>query len=232
MNHVLYSMLRNKNIKEFLAVIIGYKQNEINEMKQHIYREINIYFNDYHIYWLHMGISEIDNKDYRSAYLHLEQARSIREGYSFEIEHAYSSLQFERAINVKDATLSERLGWFEEACEILRGQINRRENDAFTTHTFIVKGIKYYDSINEQVPTKLINEMLQYYNIAKEQYDFSKSTIVRNMFKYLYGYIFEREFEYKDVSFNLSEKELQYLAKNNKWSNKSADESVDSLELI
>lgn len=179
-----------------------------------------------------MGISEIDNKDYRSAYLHLEQARSIREGYSFEIEHAYSSLQFERAINVKDATLSERLGWFEEACEILRGQINRRENDAFTTHTFIVKGIKYYDSINEQVPTKLINEMLQYYNIAKEQYDFSKSTIVRNMFKYLYGYIFEREFEYKDVSFNLSEKELQYLAKNNKWSNKSADESVDSLELI
>lgn len=82
--------------------------------------------------------------DFPSAEIHLQQAKAVRNGYSYEIEHAFAGLFFERAMFDDNLSSNEREAMLEKALVIMRRQIYRRENDAFSIHSFVVKTIQCY----------------------------------------------------------------------------------------
>lgn len=209
-NYVLYTLLRSQNIGE----LFNTNQKGTTEWKYiiRLYENLHEYFEDYHLYWLHRGISEVKMKNYSSATIHLEQARITRGGYSYEIEHTFSVLYFEQAINSRDRSYHERQEMLENALKIIRLQIGRKENDAFSIHTFIVKTIQFYKSCKKDVPDKLMKEILENYYLARKQFDLQKSIIRRNMLMCIYNYLSSHDKVY-DYNLSITQEELQYVSR-------------------
>ena len=175
-----------------------------------LYENLHEYFEDYHLYWLHRGISEIKMKDYSSATIHLEQARITRGGYSYEIEHTFATLYFEQAINTKGISFNDRQEMLEKALKIIRLQIGRKENDAFSIHTFVVKTIQFYKGCNKDVPDNLMKEILENYYLARKQFDLKKSIIRRNMLMCIFDYLSSHGRTY-DYNLSVTQEELEYF---------------------
>ena len=207
-NYVLYTLLRSQNIGELLKI----NQNGKTQWKyiKMLYENLHEYFEDYHLYWLHRGISEIKMKDYASATIHLEQARITRGGYSYEIEHTFAMLYFEQAINTKDISFNDRQEMLEKALKIIRLQIGRKENDAFSIHTFVVKTIQFYKGCNQDVPDNLMKEILENYYLARKQFDLKKSIIRRNMLMCIFDYLSSHGRTY-DYNLSVTQEELEYF---------------------
>lgn len=207
-NYVLYTLLRSQNVSEL------FRDNKSRNIKwkyiSQLYENLHEYFDDYHLYWLHRGISEVKMKKYSSATIHLEQARVTRQFYSYEIEHAFAMLYFERSIHSENLSRQEREHQLEKALEIIRLQIGKKENDAFSIHSFIIKTIQFYQSIKQEVPDDLMKEMLEYYYLARKRFQLDQSIIRRNMLMCIYKYLSDHNKEY---SYNLSitQEELAYV---------------------
>lgn len=207
LNYVLYTLLRSQNICELFRD--KYKQinwTYINKM----YENIHEYYEDYHLYWLHRGISEIKMKKYPAATIHLQQARIVRNVYSYEIEHTFALLYFEMGMNSKNLMYSERKELLRKALEIIKLQIGRKENDAFSIHSFVVKTIQFYQRINEVIPEYLIKEILQYYYLARKMFSLNKSRIRRNMLMCIYKYLIDHDKLY-EYSLSVEQEELEYI---------------------
>lgn len=207
-NFVLYTMLRSQNISELFRGGNGRKVRWISINR--LYENLHDEYKDYHLYWLHRGISEIRMKQYDKARIHLEQAAATRIGYSYEIEHTSAILYFEQAIHLGELTVRERKALFESGLTIIRSQLDRRTNDAFTIHSFIVKTIQFYSKIGENIPSNLMKEILDYYDLARRRFELQQSTIRRNMLKCIWKYLSEHQgvYEYK---LSLSQDELAYI---------------------
>lgn len=224
-NYVLYTLLRSQNISELFRtegkMSISWKY--INRL----YENVHEYYGDYHLYWLHRGISEVKMKNFPSAIIHLQQARVTRQSYSYEIEHSFAMLYFEKAIHSSELSESERQVMFEEALEIIRMQIGKKENDAFTIHSFIVKTIQYYQSVKRLVPDALMKEILENYYSARKRFDLNQSIIRRNMLMCIYKYLADHN---KLYAYNLSieQDELSYV--NRRMGNEEIN--YDVLDLI
>lgn len=207
-NYVLYTLLRSQNISELFRD----GKNRKIEWKyiSQLYENLHEYFDDYHLYWLHRGISEVKMRNYSSAMIHLEQARVTRQSYSYEIEHSFAMLHFERAIHAKDLSKQEREMQLEKALEIIRLQIGREENDAFSIHSFIIKTIQFYESHCQEIPDKLMKEIIEYYYLARKRFKLNQSIIRRNMLMCIYRYLSEHD---KQYAYNLSvtQEELSYF---------------------
>ncbi len=207
-NYVLYTLLRSQNISELFRrsgnekVAWGYISN--------IYEKLHEYLCDYHLYWLHRGISEIKMREYSAASLHLEQARATRGKYSYEIEHSFAILYYEQATFSSQLSQSEKEGLLKDALKIIRLQIDRKENDAFSIHSFIVKTIQFYDKNGIAVPENLMKEMLEYYGKAYRQFAFKQSKILRNMLMCIYRYLTEHNGQYT-YTVPVTQEELQYI---------------------
>lgn len=206
-NYVLYTLLRSQNISElFRNKKGGIEWKYISQL----YENLHGYFGDYHIYWLHRGISEIKMKNYTSATIHLEQARDVRKSYSYEIEHTFAILYFEEATNLTDLSDAERKGMLNNALSIIRMQIGREENDAFSIHSFVVKTILFYESCNQQVPDNLMKDILNYYYMARKRFELSQSIIRRNMLICIYKYLSQHNMLY-DYNLSVTQDELAYF---------------------
>lgn len=207
-NYVLYTLLRSQNIGELL------KTNQAGKTEwkyiKLLYENLHEYFEDYHLYWLHRGISEVKMKNYSSATIHLEQARITRGGYSYEIEHTFATLYFEQAINTKNVPFYDRQEILNKALKIIRLQIGRKENDAFSIHTFVVKTIQFYESCNKNVPDNLMKEILEDYYLARKQFDLKKSIIRRNMLMCIFNYLSSHGRAY-DYNLSITQEELEYF---------------------
>lgn len=209
-NYVLYTLLRSQNISELFRV-----NNEGKISWRYInllYENLHEYFGDYHLYWLHRGISEVKMKSFSAAIIHLEQARVTRQSYSYEIEHSFAMLYFEKAINSSDLSNFEREDMLEKALEIIRMQIGRNENDAFTIHSFIVKTIQYYRKIKQLVPDNLMKEILEYYYSARRRFNLEQSIIRRNMLMCIYQYL-DKHNKIYDYNLSIEQDELLYVTR-------------------
>lgn len=206
-NYVLYTLLRSQNISELFRD--RHKKIEWKYINQ-LYENLHDYYGDYHLYWLHRGISEIKMKNYSSATIHLQQARTIRSVYSYEIEHTFALLYFERGMYSKNLTESERKGMLESALEIIRLQIGKKENDAFSIHSFVVKTIQFYQSCKEDVPDYLMKDILDYYYLARKRFKLNKSKIRRNMLMCIYKYLIDHDKLY-DYNLSVEQEELEYI---------------------
>lgn len=209
-NYVLYTLLRSQNISELFRD----SNSKIGKIEwkyiSQLYENLHEYLGDYHLYWLHRGISEVKMKNYSSAQIHLEQARVTRQSYSYEIEHSFAMLYFEKAINSKDLSDGSRKELLEKALKIIRVQIGREENDAFSIHSFIVKTIQFYQNCNQEVPDALMHEMLEYYYQARKRFDLNQSIIRRNMLMCIYKYLLEHNKQY-DYNLSITQEELTYV---------------------
>ncbi len=223
-NYVLYTLLRSQNISELFR-----DKNKTIEWKyiNQLYENLHDYYGDYHLYWLHRGISEIKMKNYSSATIHLQQAREIRGVYSYEIEHTFALLYFERGMHSSNLTETERKQLLDSALEIIRMQIGRKENDAFSIHSFVVKTIQFYQSCNEDIPDYLMKDILNYYYLARKRFDLNKSTIRRNMLMCIYKYLIDHDRLY-NYNLSVESEELEYI--NRRISSK--DIKYDVLDLI
>lgn len=207
-NYVLYTLLRSQNIS---GLFRSNKEGKVAwKYISRLYENLHEYFGDYHLYWLHRGISEVKMKKYSSATIHLEQARVTRQSYSFEIEHSFAMLYFERAIHSSELPESERKNMLEKALRIIRDQIDRKENDAFTIHSFIIKTIQFYEKINQSVPDKIMKEILDYYYVARGRFDLGQSIIRRNMLMCIYKYLSDHDKLY-DYNLSIKQDELLYV---------------------
>lgn len=208
-NYVLYTLLRSQNLSE----IFHSKHGKVEwQYVNNIYDNLHDYLGDYHLYWLHRGISEIKMKDYSAATLHLEQARVTREGYSFEIEHSFALLYYDQATFSAQMSWNERISILNEALKIIRLQIDNKENDAFSIHSFIVKTIQFYDKNGESVPPELMKEMLEYYDKARRRFNLSQSQIRRNMLICIYRYLKMHDGQYL-YNLSVTQEELQYITR-------------------
>ena len=225
-NYVLYTMLRTQNVSELFR--IGSRNGKIEwRYISRLYKNLHTNYSDYHLYWLHRGIAEVKMHDFPSATIHLDQANSVRNGYSYEIEHAYAGLYFERAMYDKDLPPNEREEMLNSALRIMRKQIDRRENDAFSIHSFVVKTIQCYNKFNKLVPDELLNEMFRYFETARMQFSLERSTMMRNLLNCIYTYLKQHNRLYRG-RFKVTQEELQYLLKRT-----DNDEMVeDLLDLI
>lgn len=207
-NYVLYTLLRSQNISEL------FRKNGSEKVAwkhiSNIYEKLHEYLSDYHLYWLHRGISEVKMKEYPAATLHLEEARTIRGSYSYEIEHSFAILYYEQATFAPQMSWQEKENLLKEALKIIRLQIDNKENDAFSIHSFIVKTIQFYDKNRICIPADLMKEMLEYYDKARRRFELNQSQIRRNMLICIYRYLTEHEGQY---TYNLSvtQEELQYI---------------------
>ena len=223
-NYVLYTLLRSQNLSELFRI----KSTKIRwGYISTLYENLHDDFADYHIYWLHRGISEVRMKNFDSARIHLEQARAVRKGYSYEIEHSFAILYFEEAIHLKNISDTTRENKMKAALKIIREQIDSRENDAFSIHSFVVKTIQYYEKTNEEIPENLLKEMLKYYDLARNQFKLAQSTILRNMLRYIYRYLSNNNLLGKGF-FTINAEEIEYLSKKTNMDK----EKVDILKLI
>ena len=207
-NYVLYTLLRSQNISELFR---SKKNRKIGwKYISQLYVNLHEYFDDYHLYWLHRGISEVKMQNYASATIHLEQARVTRQSYSYEIEHSFAMLFFEKAIHLKSMSISEREKQLEQALEIIRLQIGRKENDAFSIHSFIIKTIQFYQNCKQEVPDKLMKEILDYYYLARKRFKLEQSIIRRNMLICIYKYLSDHNKIY-DYNLSIEQEELTYF---------------------
>lgn len=223
-NYVLYTLLRSQNI----GVLFRDKHKKVEwKYISKLYENLHEYYGDYHLYWLHRGISEIKMKNFSSATIHLQQARIVRNVYSYEIEHTFALLYFERGMHSKNLSGFERKEMLEKALEIIRTQIGKEENDAFSIHSFIVKTIQFYQTSNEVVPESLMKEILDYYYLARKRFALNKSKIRRNMLMCIYKYLIDHD---KLYAYNLSveREELEYI--NRRIGNE--DINYDVLDLL
>lgn len=224
-NYVLYTLLRSQNLSEL------FRDNKNRKIEwqyiSQLYENLHEYFGDYHLYWLHRGISEVKMKKYPSATIHLEQARVTRQSYSYEIEHSFAMLFFERAIHAKDLSKAERERQLEKALKIIRTQIGRKENDAFSIHSFIIKTIQFYQSCCKEIPDNLMKEILEYYYLARSRFDLKQSIIRRNMLMCIYKYLSDYNRIY-DYNLSITQEELEYF--NRRIGTK--DINYDVLDLI
>lgn len=207
-NYVLYTLLRSQNISEL------FRNNKNRKIEwayiNKLYENLHEYFGDYHLYWLHRGISEVKMKNYASATIHLKQARVTRQSYSYEIEHSFAMLYFDQSIHSEKESLAFREGMLEKALEIIRLQIGRKENDAFSIHSFVIKTIQFYESIEQEVPEPLMKEILKYYYLARKRFSLDRSIIRRNMLMCIYKYLLEHHKEY-DYNLSVTKEELTYF---------------------
>ena len=218
-NYVLYTLLRSQNInKLFRAGKEQTKWKYINRLYENLHED----YGDYYLYWLHRGISEVKMKDFNVANIHLEQARATRGGYSYEIEHSVAMLYFEEAIHSTDFSNQKREEKLNKALEIIRSQIERKENDAFTIHSFVVKVIQYYDAVHEEIPQPLLKDVLEYYYLARNRFSLDKSKIRRNMLSSIYNFLVKNEKIYQDT-FSINREELDYLARRYKENSVTQD---------
>ena len=225
LNYVLYSLLRSQNIDELFRIKIRSVKRRYQSITA-LYENLHKNYNDYHIYWLHRGISEIKMKEFSKANIHLQQARASRNGYSFEIEHAFATLYYDQAIASTNCTLEERLSWVNKAQEIIRIQINNEENDAFTVHSFVVNNIKFYESIGQPIPESLWREMTKNYYLSRERFNLDESKIRRNMLKRLAMYYNKHKSEI--ISFSVTPEEFGYLS----TSEEISKDDLDTLSLL
>lgn len=209
-NYVLYTLLRSQNISE----LFRNNKNRKVEWKyiNQLYENLHEYFGDYHLYWLHRGISEVKMRNYASAKIHLEQARVTRQSYSYEIEHSFAMLYFEQAIHSNNISEVESGELLNKALEIIRLQIGREENDAFSIHSFIIKTIQYYRKYKQEIPDSLMKEMLEYYYLARKRFKLSQSIIRRNMLMCIYGYLSDYDKIY-DYNMSITQEELSYISR-------------------
>ena len=98
----------------------------------------------------------------------------------------------------------------EKALKIIRLQIGRKENDAFSIHTFVVKTIQFYESCNINIPDNLMKEILEDYYLARKQFDLRKSTIRRNMLMCIFNYLSSHGKVY-DYNLSITQEELEYF---------------------
>ena len=207
-NYVLYTLLRSQNISELFR---NSKTNKVEwKYISQLYENLHEYFEDYHLYWLHRGISEVKMKKYPSATIHLEQARVTRQSYSYEIEHSFAMLFFERAIHADDISKAEREKQLVKALDIIRIQIGRKENDAFSIHSFVIKTIQFYQNFQQEIPDKLMKEILEYYYLARKRFKLSQSIIRRNMLMCIYKYLSDHNKIY-DYNLSVTQEELEYF---------------------
>lgn len=222
-SHVLYTLLRSQNIKKIFYIVKT--QNQwiyINRLYENIHDD----YKDYYLYWLHRGISEVKMGKFEAANIHLEQARASRKGYSYEIEHSFAMLNFEEAINSQELSFDGREIKFRKALEIIRSQIERKENDAFCIHSFVTKVIQYYEAIETEIPNRLLNEMLEYYNLARERFTLEQSKIRRDMLSNIYNY-FRKHDKLYDGRLSLKEDDLAYLAMKERGGNNIGEDVLD-----
>ena len=225
-NYVLYTMLRSKNVSELFS--ISAKNNRIKwDFISQLYKQLHTNYSDYHLYWLHRGIAEAKMHDFPSAEIHLQQAKAVRNGYSYEIEHAFAGLFFERAMFDDNLSSNEREAMLEKALVIMRRQIYRRENDAFSIHSFVVKTIQCYKKFQRPIPDVLLTEMYQYYDTARGQFPLDRSTMMRNMLSCIYSYLKAHDMLYRGM-FKVTQEELRYLSRRTE----DEDYIEDLLDLI
>ncbi len=208
-NYVLYTLLRSQNIRE-LFNSVREKQLKWGNISS-IYEELHECFGDYYLYWLHRGISEIKMGEYLSAEIHLQQADAIRIGYSYEIEHTFAILYFEKAIHSDKLPYSERKDLYERGLKIIRSQMDMKTNDAFTIHSFIKKTIEFYNNCGKMIPDDLMKEILSCYYIARKRFDLNHSIIRRDMLGYIYDYLDENNCLY-NYGLRITQEELAYLS--------------------
>ena len=111
---------------------------------------------------------------------------------------------------MKGLSEQERTKLFEQGLGIIQSQIGKKTNDAFAIHSFIVKTIQFYNKIGKRVPDDLMKEILEYYDQARRNFEFSQSMIRRNMLKCIYQYLSKHEGEYK-YNLSVSQEELEYM---------------------
>jgi hypothetical protein len=136
-------------------------------------------------------------------------------------------LYFEKAIRQDNLSQKERLAFFCSATSIIRTQIDNKENDAFSIHSFVVKSIEFYDRYEYQMPQSLLKEMVKYYYMAREKFNLEESTILRNMLFKLYQYLMKWNL-FEKSGMRLKLEELKYL----KGRNAIKKEEVDVLNLL
>lgn len=207
-NFIVYTLLRSQNLTELFKV-----NKNVSHWKyvKNIYEKLHDYYDDYHIYWLHRAIAEMKMQEFSAAQIHLEQARNTRGTYSYEIEHSFAMLNFEKAILDKDISELQKKQCLNTAMEIIRNQISKQENDAFSVHSFVVKIIEFYSKSDEKIPKDLLKEIVRYYCMAREKFNLDSSTILRNMLYKLYIYLDENEL-LVESGLRLTHKELKYLS--------------------
>lgn len=214
-NHMIYTMIRSQNVTK-----IFYGNNRWNYIKK-FYGAIREEFSENHLFWVHWAISEMKCGEYDNAETHLQSAERVRYKTTMEIEHSYAMLNFYRACN-KKISLKQRADYYNKATSILQNQINNRQNDAFSIHSFVVKTIDYYESIGKIIPLGKINELISCYSSIKGKYNLSESTIRRNMLNAIHNYIVSKNID-TEGRWKLDAEELTYLKKRNV---KVSDESI------
>ncbi|MBP3819591.1 MAG: SIR2 family protein [Butyrivibrio sp.] len=205
LNHLLYVLIRSQTVTSIF-------QGRTNwNLIRKLYQDLRNSYDDYHLYWLHWAIAEMKSGEYDSAEIHLRDAEARRIGRSYEIEHSFAMLYFTRAIK-EPISRKEKELYYQRAREIIQVQIKRKENDAFSIHSFVVKTIEYYRTIKQVMPRERILEVIKYYDLARQTFKLSQSTIRRNMLYCIFKYMKDNGLLFNDyLKLDLEEKD--YIAK-------------------
>jgi hypothetical protein len=203
-NHILYTMMRSQNVTRI------FHGDRKNTYVRNLYNRVKDCMLDYKTFWVHWAISEMRCQEYDSAEIHLKYARSLHNYTSVEVEHSFAMLFFNKAIYA-DTTEESKDEYYKRAHEIIKRQIGTKENDAFSIHSFVVKTLQYYNSMNKIVPDNIMKEMIDYYNIAKEKYELDLSDMRRNILRLIYSYVKVEHPEVYNINISFTQDELQYI---------------------
>ena len=206
-NHMIYVAMRSQNVVKVFWEKGGWKSIKS------VYSRVQQVYRDNHLFWIHWAISEMKCKQYDNAEQHLNEAVEKRRCRTAEIEHSFAMLYFSKAIDA-DVSMVDKEKYYCKAKQILQRQIANKENDAFSIHSFVVKTIAYYHSINRVIPARTMRDIIKYYEIARNAYELKNSKIRRNMLNEIYKYANENNLLGK-AGLSLNQEELYYLKMRN-----------------
>lgn len=161
-NEIQSSLMKGKLLKR----VLGIKRDDIKSLLLSIQK----YYNDNFNYWIQVGISEQNERDFEKALNHFNQAASINPR-SYMVQNAIARNYMLQANNKH--TRAEAQPLFEEGERLILELIKEREEfqvRAFSTHGYLFEKLRYLEKF-EKHPS--VEEL-------KKMYDMLKSIIDRD----------------------------------------------------